>query len=326
MFSAIEVCDVGARYGIHPSWKNLESFDISFHLVEADADEAIRLKHKFSSDRGLNTFHVYNAFLGSGGGEGVLFHLSNRAMSGSFLRKQSRLFSGERAPQVEVSEVKKVVSVTLDELLSGVPVDFLKVDTEGSELEVLLGAEGMLRTSVIGVRAEVAFNEVFCGAPLFCDIDKFLRSRGFDILNFDFTGKGDLQHPFVNPEGRFGVLNLTDAIWLHRDFTRVPFSAPSDLNSLIRTLKAVIFMFANQCPDLALAVLSESRGMISKLHKDESVSALLVPLSRVVEHHLYSLKWCPGQSIADHTSWFRDVFVREMRTGTEFMSSLDLNP
>lgn len=326
MTSTIEVCDVGARYGIHPSWKNLEDFEISFHLIEADPDEAVRLERKFIRDRGHNSFHVHNVFLGSAGSEGVLYHLSNRAMSGSFLRKKSRLFSGERAPQVEVSEVRKLVSHSLDELLGCVPVDFLKVDTEGSELEVLSGAKSMLEKSIIGVRTEVAFNKVFYGAPLFREVDEFLRSLGFDILNFDFTGKGDLQHPFVNPERRFGVLNLTDAIWLHRDFTSVPFLAPTDVTSLVRMLKAVVFMFANHCPDLALAVLSESRQIISRLHGEDAVSSLLVPLSRLVEHHLYSLKWCPGQSISDHASWFRDIFLREMRTGTEFMSSLDLNP
>ena len=326
MGSIIEVCDVGARYGLHPSWRNREDFEICFHLIEADSDEVSRLRNKFTRDRGSNTFRVYNAFLGSDGSDEVFYHLSNKAMSGSFLRRQSRLFSGERAQQVEVREVRSLPSISLDRLLHEVPIDFLKVDTEGSELQVLLGAKSMLEKSIIGIRAEVAFNEVFIGAPLFWEVDKFLRSLGFDILNFEFTGKGDLQHSFVNPERRFGVLNLTDAIWIHRDFTSIPFVAPTDINSLIRTLKAVVFMFSNHSPDLALAVLSESKDMINSFNKDDSVSLLLTPLSRLVEHHLYSLKWCPGQSADDHAGWFRKIFPREMRTGTDFMSSLDLNP
>lgn len=46
------IVDIGARYGIHPSWRYL-SKDAIFHLVEADYDESIRLKFKYRSDKNI---------------------------------------------------------------------------------------------------------------------------------------------------------------------------------------------------------------------------------------------------------------------------------
>jgi hypothetical protein len=242
------------------------------------------------------------------------------------MRKRSRLYSGERAVQTGVEKICNLRSQSVDKLLNGVAIDFIKLDTEGSELQILTGAENMLKASVIGIRAEVSINEVFDGAPTYTEVNSFVRDRGFDILNIDYTGKGDLQHSFVSQESRYGILNSTDVVWLHRDFIRFPFVPPSDIGSLIRTLKAVVFVFSNHSADLGLALLSESRHAISRFLDDQSVASLLMPLSRRVEHHLYSLKWVPGQSIEQHARWFKETFFREMRTGTNFMSALDLNP
>jgi hypothetical protein len=70
---------------------------------------------------------------------------------------------------------------TLDEWTggAGVPrVDVLKADTQGSELDVLAGAVETLR-HVRALELEVEFNPIYDHQPLFGDIDRFLRDRGF---------------------------------------------------------------------------------------------------------------------------------------------------
>ena len=44
------VLDVGSRYGIHPSWKKF-SGELKYYLIEADIDEANRLKKKYINRR-----------------------------------------------------------------------------------------------------------------------------------------------------------------------------------------------------------------------------------------------------------------------------------
>ena len=78
--------------------------------------------------------------------------------------------------------------VTLDEYFTGPrELDFLKVDTDGSDLQVLVGAERLLRGgSFLGVMIEAQFQ----GWPhdfanTFANIDRHLRSLGFQLYDLD---------------------------------------------------------------------------------------------------------------------------------------------
>lgn len=61
--------------------------------------------------------------------------------------------------------------------------DFLSIDTQGSELEILQCAEDTLRDCV-GVQLEVSFVARYINQPMFGEIDKFLTSRGFNFIRF----------------------------------------------------------------------------------------------------------------------------------------------
>ena len=57
-------------------------------------------------------------------------------------------------------------------------VDYLKIDTQGTELEILMGGAEILR-SVRCLEVEVEFNPIYLGQPVFSDVDAFLRRQGF---------------------------------------------------------------------------------------------------------------------------------------------------
>jgi len=94
--------------------------------------------------------------------------------------------------------------ITLDEYVS-VPehsrLDFLKVDTDGHDIEVILGASNILDAGgVLGLRVEVQFH----GSPhehanTFSNIDRVLRGRGFSLFDLDVYrySRADLPAPFV---------------------------------------------------------------------------------------------------------------------------------
>jgi FkbM family methyltransferase len=78
---------------------------------------------------------------------------------------------------------QSIVTSTLDSWArsAGVDsIDALKVDVQGAELDVLRGAEHQLG-SVRVIEAEVEFQELYEGQPLFNDVDRFLRDRGFSL-------------------------------------------------------------------------------------------------------------------------------------------------
>ena len=93
----------------------------------------------------------------------------------------------EHIPQVE--PVKSYPMQTIDTVL-GTPMglkapDFLKLDVQGYELEVLKGAhEALSQISVI--LAEVNLIDIHKGAPLLDELILFLRDRGF--VAYDICG------------------------------------------------------------------------------------------------------------------------------------------
>ena len=111
------------------------------------------------------------------------------------------LFKESFAPQEEIV----LATETIDDLFEDkkIPkVDFLSIDTQGAELLILKGGAEMLARSTIAVYCEVNFVDLYRDAPLFGDLDSFMRENGFMLaglwpMNFgyrriprDFRGLG----------------------------------------------------------------------------------------------------------------------------------------
>ena len=85
-------------------------------------------------------------------------------------------------------------------------IDFIKLNVQGAELEILKGAQDALGT-VLGIEAEVSFVELYLGRPFFSDIDAFLRRSGFhffDLLGLHNMGRAEspvtsMHTPGLNP-------------------------------------------------------------------------------------------------------------------------------
>ena len=84
--------------------------------------------------------------------------------------------------------------------------DFIKIDAEGSDLEILKGAEKYLSTSCLGVQVEVSFINRHINAPYFSDIDQYLRKREFILMNIE-TEK------WIRKNNIFGCISNPQLIW-----------------------------------------------------------------------------------------------------------------
>ena len=85
---------------------------------------------------------------------------------------------------------REIATITLDEACQQFQCQapyLIKVDTQGSELDVLAGASQILATTDM-IILEVSFFEFFQGAPIAQDYFKFLQDRGFVIYDiFDIS-------------------------------------------------------------------------------------------------------------------------------------------
>ncbi len=93
---------------------------------------------------------------------------------------------------VQLQRTESVTTRRLDDVLEE-GCDFLKMDIQGAELDVLKHAQKTL-SGCLMIWLEVEFVPIYKGQPLFAEADTFLREHGFRFLCFDYFGQGRRQN------------------------------------------------------------------------------------------------------------------------------------
>jgi len=181
----IHVVDVGAL------WLGEEPYDA---LVKAGVARIVGFEPIAPECEALNLkFSPHGLYLPYAVGDGTKrrFHRCAYSMTSS-LYEPDMEYMGlyHNLPHFcEIEDTWDVQTVRLDDIKEADGADYLKIDVQGAELDVLRGAERLLRTVTV-VHVEVEFVPIYRGQPLFADVDRFLRAHGF------------LFHRFANIEGR----------------------------------------------------------------------------------------------------------------------------
>jgi len=320
------VIDAGGRYGLHPTWKSF-SGELAYYLFEPDLSECERLLSKYANR--ADEIYILNLALDKGDGLLEIDVFKNRAMSSSAVRNPiSSLFKDERLREVHIIDRIKVQSRSIDSFSveNMLEVDFLKLDTEGSEYDILLGARNQISKNVIGVRVEVSFDHIFEGKPLFGAISEFLLNENFFLLNLDYNGRGDYQNEFVNLDGRYGILTASDAVFLRRKDSFFEMDESGGISQATRILKYAAFCFENGASDVGLDFLLCGRRDHDANFDLINETSLFRFVDRSVHKLFYTLKWQPGQSLQRHAECYKHIFGKEMKMINEYMESIELNP
>ena len=114
---------------------------------------------------------------------------------------------GRRYQGASVDEAARIeaLSMTLDRTFQD-PVDVLKLDLQGHEVEALRGFE----RGIAGVRlvlTEVEFAPLYEGQPLFADVDAWMRAAGFRLFN--------LYDVWTHPDGQ---VTAGDALYVNERY------------------------------------------------------------------------------------------------------------
>lgn len=109
-----------------------------------------------------------------------------RVPNGSSILRPSRDFQTriENTDWIDVVKEIEVDLTTLDLAHADrkYPLDYIQLDVQGGELDVLKGAVATLAKGTLALQVEVEFREMYEDQPLFGDIDVFLRSQGFSFF------------------------------------------------------------------------------------------------------------------------------------------------
>jgi len=165
--------DVGASMGIHPRWKPLQE---RFHCLGFEPNEAEY--RKLPSDPHITWV---DAALAEKDGP-VCLHLT-KAFENSSTRFPNRnglaeLAWGDGHDIVLNLEVPGKTLNTVAKANNTWP-DFVKLDTQGTELDILQAASTDLINRLVGIELEVSFVQTYEGQALFSEVDSFLLRHGF---------------------------------------------------------------------------------------------------------------------------------------------------
>ncbi len=170
----------------------------------------------------------------------------------------------------------QVETMRLDDLPEVGDIDFVKIDVQGAELAVFKGGKRVLQNAVL-VQTEVEFVELYQNQPLFADIDRQLRSYGYQFHTFhELEGRcfKPLMKSNKNINQPLRQVLWADAIYV-RDWLRFDRLSLDKLKKLAVLLHSVVRSF-----DLCHLVLREIDARGSYNFAPRYLQEMIVPDGR----------------------------------------------
>lgn len=132
-----------------------------------------------------------------GDGTARTFYLTTASMTSSLYPPNTEFLRNFIALE-EITRVVREIPIQthrLDDIPQVTSCDYLKLDVQGAELDVLKGAERLLKQTAL-IQCEVEFSPMYKDQPLFADVDAHLRSRGFSLYTIG-RAQGRIMRPFA---------------------------------------------------------------------------------------------------------------------------------
>jgi len=198
--------DIGAANGANGRW-NIVSDKLSTILVEPHKESAKNLK--------LEGLEVIESVLHSEDDKEIKFYNTRKPMCSSFYRPNfNHLKNFSDKERFEIISEDTFNSKSLDtEILKFTQPNFIKIDTEGSELDILKGSKNTL-LNVFGLEVECSFHQLREGQPLFEEIRSYLKD--FDFVFIDFVSMIKWEKDNF---GFSGQPQITDVLFLKNEET-----------------------------------------------------------------------------------------------------------
>lgn len=153
-------------------------------------------------------------------------------------------------PFAEVIKTTRLQTKRLDDVTEVRHIDFLKIDIQGSELQVFQSGREKLKTAVV-IQTEVSFMTLYQNQPGFGEVDIELRAQGFVPHAFAAVKKWPIAPMVVNNHPAHALNQLLEADLVYvRDFSQPDAMSDEQLKQL-----AIIAHEVYQSWDLTLRCL-----------------------------------------------------------------------
>lgn len=171
----INFLDIGAAEDLDPRWDMLKN-KINFFFVEPHP--------KSSEELLIQKKNVISKVFSDTPDQLKKFYLTNKPTCSSFLKPNIEyLKKFKDFKRYEIDKILEYETTTVDKEFNNLSLDFIKIDTQGSELSILKGSKKSLK-NVLGLEIECEFFQLYEDQPLFEQIRSFLSE--YDIIFYDF--------------------------------------------------------------------------------------------------------------------------------------------
>ena len=269
------VVDVGARKGFEKHWDHYgdQIKLLGFEPNEDSFKECVRRK-----SNNQTTYYPYALDRIKSERD---FYITAYPSSSGFYRPDLKCISKFGMEEVnKIIDTIKIKTIDLDSFQRDnqiSPIDFIKLDTEGSELDILKGGEKSLIAEVLGLSIETEFLKTHIGQPLFSDIDQYLRSIGFQLYDLDLNRWS--RKVLKSIDNSFGQLHFAQSLYLRDAVDELENLKVGNRNwNEIRILKMASIMELFNLPDCAIELIQKSQSLnLFKYKEIDYLINLLVP-------------------------------------------------
>ena len=212
--------DVGSLGGIHPITENFSNY-LNVVCFEPNKKELENIEKKYKKNNYAKIVYSEKALFKNKGTK--ILHITKLDTNSSLLRASDEFIKRYQATNFETIEQKRIKTTTIDLIIDeelrkeNIKAEFIKIDTQGTEYQILEGAKDNLKSNTVAILCEVEFFPLYENQKLFEDVIIYLRKFGFKLYGIypNYRSNQKLDKKYFEYEER---LIWGDAVFLWEPF------------------------------------------------------------------------------------------------------------
>ncbi len=262
----INILDVGAA-GLNHKNKFYNSFNRQITKV-IKADD-ILTEQKQKNEQQINTL-LWSENIKKN------FYVTKNKVSSSLFRINDEILKDfKNFEEHKITEIKEVSTRKIKDIKEIDKCNFLKLDAEGAELEIMKGMDNKIN-NILGIEIEIQFINRYIGSPNFTEVNKFLEENGFELYLMN-SESWIRNKKFYNSSSNHKVI-WGDMIYF-KSFEELErlFKSNVDQN-LIEKFIALLLLYK---------FFDEANFLIKKLYKEKLIShEMNIQMQKFVENNI----------------------------------------
>ena len=174
----INYLDIGAAGEVSRRWNSVSQHVNYFGFEPDDRSYSELCKEK----NNYKSYNLKKKFVWDSNKKLSFYLCKKPELSSALIPNLEILNIFPESPRFDVESEVKIDADSLDNCHKD-EVDFIKIDVQGGELNILKGAENLLKNT-LGIELEIEFVQIYKNQPLFGEIQEWLTLKDFEFIDF----------------------------------------------------------------------------------------------------------------------------------------------